>query len=104
MIHVREQAAEWFPYVKYMENEIGHLVAILDQNIKMRLLASMGHYRQCSCMAMSRSHYYVLRSDRGKVHPEKSKIGRMAAILDRTKILLDLHQGPIMCNNCAQYE
>ena len=57
MIHVWERAAEWFPYVKYMENEIGHLAAILDQNFKMRLRASMGHYRQCSCMTMSRSHY-----------------------------------------------
>ena len=57
IIHVWERAAEWFPYVKYMENIIGRLAAILDQNFKMRLCASMGHYRQCSCMTMSRSHY-----------------------------------------------
>ena len=25
MIHVWERAAEWFPYGKYLENEIGHL-------------------------------------------------------------------------------
>ena len=30
-IHVWERAAELFPYVKYMKNEIGYLVAILDQ-------------------------------------------------------------------------
>ena len=30
-IHVWERAAECFPYVKYMENEIGRLAAILDQ-------------------------------------------------------------------------
>ena len=71
IIHVWERASEWFPYVKYMENVIGHLAAILDQNFKMRLCASMGHYRQCSWMTMSRSHYILLRSDPRKVHPDK---------------------------------
>ena len=31
----------------------------------------------------------------------KIKIGRMAAILDLTKILLDVHQGPIIGHDCA---
>ena len=35
-IHVWEWTAEWFPYVKYMENEIGCLAAILDQKNKNR--------------------------------------------------------------------
>ena len=43
IIHVWERAVEWFPYVKYMENIFGRLAAILDQNSKMRLRASMGH-------------------------------------------------------------
>ena len=51
-MHVWERAAEWFPYVKYMENEIGPL----------------------------------------------------AAILDRTKILFDVHQGLMIGHDCAQYE
>ena len=37
----------------------------------------------------------------------KYKIGCTAAILDQTKILLDMHQGPIIghnCMNCARYE
>ena len=34
----------------------------------------------------------------------KSKIGRTAAISDLTKILLDVHQGPIIGHDCAQYE
>ena len=34
----------------------------------------------------------------------KSKIGCTAAILDLTKILLDVHQGPIIGHDCAQYE
>merc|ERR1711893_544814 len=55
-------------------------------------------------MTMSRSHYQVLRSDCRKVHPEKSKIGRMAAILDRTKILFDVHQRLMIGHDCAQYE
>ena len=55
-IHVWERAVEWFPYDKFMENVIGRLAAILDQNFKMSLRASIGHYRQRSCMTMSRSH------------------------------------------------
>ena len=34
----------------------------------------------------------------------KFKIGPTAAILDRTKILLDVHQGPTIGHDCAQYE
>merc|ERR1711893_462164 len=94
--------AEWFLYVKYMENKISHLAAILDQHFKMMLCASMGHYRQCSCMTISRSQYRYLTAKRSIL--TKSKIGHMAAILDWTKILLDVHQGPITGNNCAQYE
>ena len=33
-----------------------------------------------------------------------SKIGHTAIIVDQTNILLDLHQGPILGYNCAQYE
>ena len=52
-IHVWDSAAESFPYVKHIENIICHLAAILDQNFKTRQCASMGYYRQCSCMTMS---------------------------------------------------
>ena len=34
----------------------------------------------------------------------KSKMGGMAAILDQTKILLEVHQGPITGHTSAQYE
>ena len=34
----------------------------------------------------------------------KSKIGRTMAILDQTKMLLDVHEGPIIGHDCDQYE
>ena len=34
----------------------------------------------------------------------ETKIGPTAAILNLTKKLLDLHQGPIIGHNCALYE
>ena len=46
--------------------------------------------------------YWDLTMDRSIL--TKSKIGRTAAILDQTKILLDVHQGPIIGHDCAQYE
>ena len=46
--------------------------------------------------------YWDLTADRSIL--TKSKIGRMAAILDLTKILLEVHQGPIIGHGCAQYE
>ena len=64
----------------------------------------MAHNRECSFIGMSRTGHSVLRSGCGKVPLKKTKIGPTAAILDRTKILLDVHQGPIIGNYCAQYE
>ena len=46
--------------------------------------------------------YWDLAAERSIL--TKFKIGPTAAILDRTKILLDVHQGPITCHNCAKYE
>ena len=49
--------------------------------------------------------YWDLAAERSIL--TKSKISRRAAILDQTKILLDMHQGPIIghnCMNCARYE
>ena len=66
-----------------MENVIGHLAAILDQNFKMRLRASMGNYRQCSCMTIFRSHYYIVSTEiQNRLYG-----GHFGS---------DLHQGPII--------
>ena len=72
-IHVWDLVAEWLPYVKYGEYVICCLPAILDQKFKMRIRASMGHNRQCSCLGNTRSGHSVLRTESGKDTPAQSQ-------------------------------
>ena len=57
------------------------------------------HAWPCSCNLIK---YWDLTAERSI--SKKYKIGPTAAILDFSKILLDVHQGPIIGHNCAQYE
>ena len=64
----------------------------------------MGHYRQCSCMTMSRSNYQALRSDRGQVHPDKIQNQLCGGDFGSDQNFFDMPQGPIIVHDCAQYE
>ena len=80
------------------------LSAILDCRVKVRYCASLGPNRQCSCMSMSRSGHWELRSDCGKVPPVRDLNRAYGGHIGLNRNLFDTHQGPITGHNCTQYE
>ena len=79
----------------------GHLGPKISKRSYVHQWATIDNVHAWACQGQV-IQYGDLTAERSPL--AETKIGPMAAILDQTKKLLDVHQGPIIGHECSQYE
>ena len=102
-IHSCLRAAEWFPYVKYMENEISHMVASWIKNTKWGYVhqwVTIYNVHAWPCPG-DIIKYWDMTAETSILTTKNRPYGGHIGL---DKKIFDLHQGLMIGHDCAPYE